>query len=170
VVDYMYWWASHGCDGVNLHTANAFYKLYEPVADGYAVHPVSYGVKAFSVAGHGKLLPIEFTNAANVNLTACAVLAEDSSIYVTIVNKEHDANGRSATVTIRLPTPASVAGEMVLTCPNNNVAATDGVTLGGSAVADDGKWNGVWQTVAKGAGGNFTIPVAASSAVVVHLK
>jgi hypothetical protein len=47
------------------------------------------------------------------------------------------------------------------------VAATSGVTLGGTRIKTDGSWDGNWKTIDKA--GKFSITVPAASAVIVKL-
>ena len=104
--------------------------FYPDSSGNYQVYPVGYGIKAFDLGGHGIMLPIEMTNSSVVNLTAYAV-EDATNLYVTIINREHGAAARSATVTI-LPhnyQSANVALAMFLTAPNNDPSTTSGITL-----------------------------------------
>jgi hypothetical protein len=57
---------------------------------------------------------------------------------------------------------------MFLTVPKSDIAATDGVTLGNSAISEDGTWQGKWEPVSNTKNG--ILKLAPSSAVVVKLQ
>jgi hypothetical protein len=56
----------------------------------------------------------------------------------------------------------------LLQAPNNDVSLTDGETLGGSAIADDGSWNGT-PTPLPSSRGNFPLTLSPATAAVVKL-
>ena len=179
-LDYMYWWASHGAAGINFHTglstsperANApgRYSVFWNFPDGYMVRPLGYGLKAFDLGAHGRLVPIAInSNAAGINLTAYAVLDSDQTLHVTLINKEHGPGARDAAVTI-VPGASYVRGRAVfLAAPNADVGATSGLTLGGAAIKP-GAWDGVWMPLAPpSAAGEFVIKLGAAGAAVINL-
>ncbi len=191
-LDFMYWWASHGCEGLNFHTGDFVsagqklnpckYTAYmtAPGGAGYDVHPLGYGIKAFDLGAHGRIAPVKIENAGGLNLTAYAVLNDDRSLCVTLINKElapgtpdaaaapNPAGSRDARVTIDMPGYGS-AKTIFLTAPGSDVAAKTGITLGGASIKDDGAWEGNWTSVA-GSNGRFVMAVPAASAVVVKLE
>ncbi len=69
-LDYMYWWALHGAGGINFHTGDNVaagekstackYAAFLTVPDGYAAHPIAYGMKAFDLGSHGRIAPVTF--------------------------------------------------------------------------------------------------------------
>ena len=64
--------------------------------------PIGYGIKAFDLGGHGRIVPAKISAQSKLNLTAYGVLAEDKSLFITLINKDHDAGGRDAAVTLAL--------------------------------------------------------------------
>jgi len=179
-LDYQCWWASKGCDGINFHTGDTVaagekntpcrYASFWTASDGYTAHPIAYAVKAFNLGAAGRIVPANIINTDNINLTAYGVLAPDGSLYVTLINKEHDAGARGAAVTINAGDSRAGGYIMRLTSPQGNVAATTGTTLGDGAIADDGSWDGSWTPLAApAAGGRFTIDLPATSAAVIRL-
>ena len=178
-LDYLHWWAAHRASGINFHTGDQVaageknnpcrYASFWTSATGYNVHPLGYGIKAFDLGGHGALVDTRLKNPANVNLTAYGVLASDSTCLVTLINKEHDAGGREALVTIRPQRNFTKAEVMLLAALGGDVAATSGVTIGGATIADDGTWAGKWQNIPMLSNGEATLKVAPSSAVVIRL-
>jgi hypothetical protein len=173
-LDYMYWWATHQAAGINFHTgdhvsgATTSYALFQTSSSGYHVHPLGYGVKAFDLGGHGRVVPVTVGNPNAVNLTAYAVLAPDNSLFITIINKTHDSGATTANVTIQ-PGGNYQSGEVwLLEAPNNDVSLTDGETLGGATIADDGSWTGTPAPVTS-SGGNFLLTLSPATAAVVKL-
>ncbi len=180
-LDYMYWWAEHGLAGVNFHTGDdisamqrakpTIYTPYVTGPDGFEAHPLAYGIKAFDIGSHGRLVAPQVENGGNVNLTAHAVLGDDRSLYVTLINKEQAA-GRDAQVTIATGPGFTGAQVMTLTAPGGDVAAKTGVTLGGAPIKGDGTWAGGWSPMPNAANGagSFVVTVPAASAAIVKLS
>jgi len=173
-LDYMYWWVTHQAAGLNFHTgdhvsgATTSYALFQTSSSGYHVHPLGYGVKAFDLGGHGRIVPVTIGNPGGVNLTAYGVLAADNSLFVTIINKTHDSGAATANVTIQ-PGASYGSGEVwLLQAPNNDVSLIDGETLGGSAIGDDASWTGM-PTPVTSSGGNFLLTLSPATAAVVKL-
>jgi hypothetical protein len=174
-LDFMHWWAAHNAAGLNFHTGDKVaagsslqpskYTAYFTATNGYCVRPLGYGIKAFDLGGHGKIIPATISNSSNLNLTAYAVLGDDKNLYLTIINKEHGENGRDAKISIAQNSAGFSSGQIIsLTAPNNDVAATAGVTLGGAAIQNDGSWKGKWTPL-----DSSVVKVPAASAVVVKL-
>src|SRR5215471_11758678 len=100
-LDYMHWWAAHGCSGVNFHNKSWLRTdtIYLDSEGKYQVNPKAYGIKAFELGSHGRVEPLAITNSAGLNLTAYAA-GDTNSVYTTVINKEHGAGARDAVVTI----------------------------------------------------------------------
>ncbi len=195
-VDYLHWWSEHNAAGINFHTVQtAPYSAYTPEPGGFAIRPLAYGIKAFDLGAHGRMVPVNISNANNVDLTAYAVLGDDRTLYVTLVNKEPapgtpDAAGPAATGTSASPAPAAAplqgshdaqvtiaagadyasAATISLTAPNGDLSVKTGLTLGGAPINGDGTWNGTWSAKMPGADGKFTVTVPAASAMIVKLS
>jgi hypothetical protein len=170
-LDYMHWWAAHSCSGVNFHNKSWLVTdtVYLDANGGYQINPKAYALKAFDLGGHGFVLPVALTNNNGVNLTAYAVGASNE-LFVTIINKEHNAGARDAAVTI---VPAGFAPgtavAMFLTASNSNVGATSGVTLGGAGITNNASWAGQWTALSTATNGQCTLTVPAASAAVVKI-
>jgi hypothetical protein len=166
-LDYLHWWASHGALGINFHTgdhvsgATTSYALFTTAGDAYVAHPLAYAAKAFDLGGHGNSIPLTFDAVAD--LTAYAV-RRDQDVFVTIVNKSHDAAALDHVVAIR--SAASVAEGWTLVA--SGLAATTDVTLGGASITSDGSWAGAPEHLDI-LGGVIEVAVPAASAVVVAL-
>lgn len=182
-LDYLYWWAEHGSQGINFHTGDEVaagpvlrpcrYASFTSAPDGYFAHPLAYGIKLFTLGSHGRLVPATVTaetSAADLNLAAYAVLGTDQSLYVTLINKEHDATARDASVTIQTGSASYTSAQtMVLASPQGDDAAKEGVTLGGETIHNDGSWQGKWTDLPVKPGSPVQIKVPACSALLIHL-
>jgi hypothetical protein len=128
-------------------------------------------MKAFQIGSHGRLIPaVVESNLESINLAAYAVLSSDRCIYVTLINKEFDSNGRAANVTL-LTNMTLYRGEMMkLTAPSGDVTSIEGITLGGADIKEDGSWHGNWTTIPENPiEDSITINVPAATAVIVKL-
>ena len=143
--------------------------LFRSSTNGYLVRPLGYGIKAFDLGSHGKLIPVTISNPGNLNLTAYAVLGDDKNLYLTIINKEHGEKARDATV---IPDKVNIHNmqTLYLTAPGGDVAATSGETLGGGEITNDGSWNGKWTTLPANELGIFAVKVPAANAVIIKLS
>jgi hypothetical protein len=181
-LDYLHWWAAHGAAGLNFHTGDTVssqvngpdrspdYAVFITSSDGQHVHPLGYAVKAFDVGSHGSVIPVSLTNPKGVNLTAYGVLSDADGVYVTIINKEHDAGARSAKVTVAADASYTEGQVMFLSAPRGDIAVTEGVTLGGAAITDAGVWNGSFSALPAPSHSRFTVQLPAATAVVLHLS
>ena len=178
-LDFMYWWAEHQAGGVNFHTGDRVaagntllpskYTAFFSTTNGYVVRPLGYGIKAFALGSHGRFLPATVSNSSNSNLSTYVILGNDNNFYVTLINKEHGADARAANIGL-LTGPGFTRGQIIsLTQAVGDVAATDGVTLGGAEIKSDGTWAGTWQTLRADGPGAFKVTLAPTSAVVVKL-
>ncbi len=184
-LDYLYWYGSHGAQGVNFHNGDVVaagqnstecrYATFVSSPGGYNAHPLAYGIKMFNLGSKGSFVPATLTNSAGINVAAYAVLGNDKSLYVTLINKEHVYPGADtqpaadADVTLDAG-PGFTSGKcIVLTAPAVN--SKTGVTLGGNPIKDDGSFVEAWAPLpAAPSGGKVQIKVPATSAVLVRLS
>jgi hypothetical protein len=140
--------------------------FYPDSKGNYQVYPIGYGIKAFDLGGHGNVLPVGIVNTNALNLTAYAV-ADPTNLYVTIINRENGTNARDAAVTIQTSgyVPQNALA-MFLTA--NVPSATNGITLGGAPITDNGPWQGKWSTLGV-TNGQCTVTVAACSAAIIKM-
>ncbi len=179
-LDFMYWWAAHGAAGLNFHTGDKVaagytlqpskYTAFYSTTNGYIVRPLGYGIKAFELGSHGKVIPVTISNPNRLNLSAYAMLGDDKSTYVTLINKEHGAGARDALVRLQ-SSPSFLRGQVIyLTAPGDDPSAVSGVLLGGTSIESDGAWSGSWQRLNRPSStGEFEAKIPAASAAVVHL-
>ncbi|MGH7951497.1 MAG: hypothetical protein ACREFE_06220 [Limisphaerales bacterium] len=172
-LDYLHWWAAHGCAGVNFHN-NEWLKTDTVYLDGssreYRINPKAYAIRAFDLGSHGRVRPVVIGNANGLNLTAYAV-GDATNLYVTIINKEHGDGARDAIVTI---TPNNFllnsARAMFLIAPRGDAGATNGITLGGASIANNAPWRGQWTILNQTTKHSCKVIVPATSVAVVKLS
>ena len=186
-LDFLHWWAAHRCAGINLHTGDRVaardmnkrcrYAVFWTSTNGYNVHPVGYGVKAFDLGGLGSSLPVSTTGTydndhqVGVNLTAYAVHGDDHNYYVTIINKEFGNPPCDVEASVDLGNTVRRAEVIYLNAPNGNIAAKTGVTLGGAEIQDNAIWKGKWTKLKAPPGAvKVTVPGASAAVVKVTLK
>lgn len=154
-VDYLHWWATHGAVGVNFHTGDKTggsimlpcrYAAFVTSGAGYEVRPLGYGMKLFALGGQGRSLPVNVTSPANSHLAAYATLVDESTVTVTLINKEHGPAATNQTVRLKLDTAIGSDVRIVtLATPDHDIAASAAhVTLGGAPIEKDGTWRGEW--------------------------
>ena len=168
-LDFMHWWAAHGCLSVHFHTGLKGFNagLHLGTNGDYEPYPISYGIAAFSIGGHGSADSMAIKNPDNVDLTAYAVTDTNNNLFVTIINKEHGTNARNATVTINAC--GKSAGVIYLKAPNDDVTETSGVTLGGSTIDDSSPWQGKWDSLDSTGTAGCDVNVETSSAAIVKI-
>jgi hypothetical protein len=168
-LDYLHWHAAHGAAGVNFHNKSWIFTdtIYRSPDGTFHFNPKAYAFKAFNVGSQGRVNSVSISTTEGVNLTAYAVRA-DHEIYVTLINKEHGAQARSASVTLHAAGIKGEAEGMSLEAPQANLTAREGITFGGAAIAPSG-WDGHWSKLAECKDDRTTVLVPPSSALVVRL-
>ncbi len=179
-LDFMYWWATHSADGINFHTGDKVgagselrpskYTAYFSTPDGFLVRPLGYGIKAFDVGAHGRVLPATISNPDNLNVSIYPVLGDDKNIYITIINKEHGAQAKDANVSLSIGDASADIQIMSLAAPGGDIAAKIGTTLGGAQIENNGSWDGKWTDLPLAKNGPFTLKIPAASAAIIKLK
>jgi hypothetical protein len=171
-LDYLDWWAAHGASGVNFHNTEWFTTdtvYLDKVSGDYRINPKAYAIKAFDLGSRGYVEPVTIASKKKLNLTAYAS-RDKTNLYVTIINKEHGSGASSALVKI-VPKSFS-AGDvraMFLAAPRGDVGATDGITLGNSAIPNHGSWHGQWETLDPD-NNICTVTVPAATAAVISIS
>ena len=127
-----------GVDGVNLHARAA--AINSPFAlgpGGLQARPLLYGLILFArtLGPDAQLVTLHSHLSRAANLAAWAVRVGGDTLHVLLINKSR----RSERVSLRLPARGR-AGVQRLLAPS--AAARAGVTLGGRALAADGRWQG----------------------------
>jgi hypothetical protein len=183
-LDYLYWWASHGAQGINFHTGEEFvdessasdghrqtrrfwYAVFRMSTNGYTVQPLAYALKAFDLCSAGTIIPVT-VSPTNQDLSVYGVLGRDKFLHLTLINKEvHER----AEVRVETPLGYRKAESMALSAQGSDPAATAGVTLGGTSIDADGKWRGEWRTLeSNGKPGELAVALEPASAIVIRLR
>jgi hypothetical protein len=177
-LDYQWWWATHGMSGINFHTGDKVaardenkpcrYATFWTTTNGFNIHPIGYAEKMFSLGSQGRMIPAEISGVENkLNFSAYAVMGDDKSFYITLINKTHGATATNLTVQISGYAKGEILG---LTAPDGDVACKTGVMLGGAEISDDAVWNGQWERLpVSSQNGSFPVQLSAASAAVVKL-
>jgi hypothetical protein len=100
-------------------------------------------------------------------------VSDPTNLYVTLINKEYDSEGRNAVVDVELDGFAPASGNvsvMYLTVADGNVEAMSGVTLGDESITNNAPWHGRWKALGQGTNGRFSVSVPAASAAIVKVK
>ncbi len=183
-LDFMHWWANHDAAGLNFHTGDQVaagstmtpskYTAFYSLSGGVMVRPLGYGIKAFELGGKGRPLDLTLDNPQGLNLSVYPVLGEDKKLYVTIINKENGANARSASLALEFVGRRFTSADAIhLVSPNGNLAASEGVTLGGAEITTDATWKGEWTSLPSEtelAQGRLKLEVPAASAIILRLS
>jgi hypothetical protein len=173
-LDHLFTLAELGVAGVNVQTGASISGgltcegIYLPICAagaGWTARPLYYAMLLFHDAAIGRTVSAEVrADPPEVNVAAHAVVADDGTLRVTVINKEE-----STPVDARIETapvaPGTEAGVRRLLGPS--LLARSGVTLGGAPVAGDGTWAPREPEPVPGAGGSFTLSVPAASAALV---
>jgi hypothetical protein len=181
-LDCTHWWAAHHILGVNYHTGELVGRdgkfgppnyaafLRQVDGPGYVLRPQGYAFLAFSQGARGMPLDLAVQASTNFDFSAYAYQDGDGSIYLTLINKSHDAAAQSASVSLRLPRGADSGAwqRLDLVQKDMNVAAKSGVSLGGAEVDAQGMWTGRWKRVPDGKAGSLAVQVPAASAAILH--
>ena len=171
-LDYLHWWAAHGASGVNFHNTEWLKTdtvYLDETSGDYRINPKAYAIQAFNLGSHGSVVPVTIAYRTKLNLTAYAT-CDGKNLYVTIINKEHSQAAHSASVEI-VPQGFSAADvqAMFLAAPNGDVGAKDGITLGNSAIVNNGPWHGQWEPLDPDKN-VCTVIVSAATAAVVKIS
>ncbi|MEI7728732.1 MAG: glycosyl hydrolase family 79 C-terminal domain-containing protein [Verrucomicrobiota bacterium] len=164
--DFLFDVAEHGGAGVNFHGGFGSRPGYSPfcfIRNRYSANPIYYSMLLFHQAARGQVVPVECQTPAN--LTAHAVLGDDHKLRVVLINKDLT---NSVVATIMPGTPRTKAEMIRLRAPS--VTSTEGVTLAGSAVAEDGTWKPQPGTPVPCANGKCEVSLPAASAALLTLE
>lgn len=179
-LDAMHWWAQHGAAGVNFHNKQWIYtdtivpdpNPCERICGDFQATPKGYGIKAFSMGGHGYVEPVTVNAPGSLDLTAYAI-GDAHEIYVTVVNKTQSLAGDATDASVTIDPEgfgAATCSYMTLTDGQDGNAALMTASLGGAAITNNSRWQGQWTPVTGGRGRSCPVSVGAASAVVVKLR
>jgi hypothetical protein len=165
-LDFMYTVAGLGVSGVNFHQDDQGYDSPVLISDaGLTAEPLFYGLLCFKQSCMSNLIPASTINPNGLNLSAYAVIKDDSSLLVTLINKSSSTGGN---VTIHTGRPLHSSGYISLTA--SALTSTTGVTLGGHSVSADGSFTLADYTPIPFNADSTQINVPAGSALLIQLK
>ena len=165
-LDFMLTVAEHGGAGVNLHGAfvsKAGYSAFSFRDKHFYVNPIYYSMLLFHQAARGRVVTVECQTPANIAVHA--VMGDDHKLRVVLINKDL---ANAAAVSIVADLPIKKAEVIRLTAPS--ATATDGITLAGSAVADDGTWTLQPGESMPCASGQCKVALPAASAALITIE
>jgi len=167
-LDFMFTEALNGCQGVNFHGGGTqSYSSYTPIADNgtfvVMARPEFYGLKLFSLAGQGSVVPATNTVATNFNFTAYGVRRATGGISAVLINKE---TNYAIQVAIYLGAEVTAAQSLILTGPS--LSSTNGYTLSGAPINADGTWTGGFSSPTPATNGQLNLTVPPMSAVLLN--
>jgi hypothetical protein len=127
-----------GVDGVNLHVRAA--AVNAPFAlgpNGLQARPLLYGLILFArtLGPNAQLVAVRSRLSRPANLTAWAVRVRRGTLHILLIDKSRRAERAS----LRLPATGAAEVQRLLA---PSAGARSGVTLGGRALAADGRWQG----------------------------
>jgi hypothetical protein len=168
-MDFMFTLACGGCAGVNLETGiNQFDRIssYSPLkgdaASGYSVGPDYYGMLAFSQAGPGRIVGVDF-DAEGLDFSVYAVEKDGGALTVSVIHKEPSQGVR---IRVRAGDHFSRAKASWLRGPR--LESVDGISFEGSEINGEGVWRlASLERIAVRAG-ECELAVPAGSAVVLR--
>jgi hypothetical protein len=180
-LDCTHWWATHHILGVNFHTGESVGRdgtfgapnytsfLRQTNGAGFMMRPMAYALLAFSQGAQGRPVATKLESPPGFDFSAYAFRDHEGGFFVTLINKSYGDHAQTASVTLSLPTDAAGAApeEISLTQAAQDVAARNGVTLGGAAVDSQGNWSGYWIQIQNG---TRTIQVAPASATLLRFR
>ena len=178
VIDYMYWWAWRGAQGMNFHGGGAvgaesrtpWYTAFMQSIEGIKVRPLSYALKVFSLGAHGHLVPVTLSGAGD-GLIAYATTDGHGYTYLTLINKRH-TGGNQRVVHVSLSDckkPIFTAHYVLLQQQNGDIYSTEGITLGGDSVHADGTMPSLRWTAVPFSNGQIILTMPQASAIVLKL-
>ena len=171
-LDYMHWWAAHGCAGVNFHNKRWIYTdaIYLDSAGDLQTNPKACALKAFGLGSHGGIITsVKLSNPKRVNMD-CYAVGGPADLYITIINKTHGSTSADTIVTIQPQHFSAAGGQYVVleSKPDGDCLAKDAV-LGGATITSTASWRGSWTPLDVSKTGQCELTVKSASAAVVHI-
>ena len=180
-LDCTHWWAAHHILGMNYHTgesvgrdggfaaANYAAFVHAPDGRGFLMRPQAYALLAFTQGAHGYSLGTIIQSPRSFNFNAYAFRDHVGSIYVTLINKSYGEHAQTAVVSLQLPpgVKGDAPEEINLAQADQDVAAKNAITLGGTAIDPQGIWAGQWTKIKNG---SKSVEVAPASATILRFQ
>jgi hypothetical protein len=174
-LDYMHWWAAHGCAGVNFHNRTWIPNdtIRRDSAGNLQASPKAYGLKAFDLGSRGSIITsFDLFNPQCANVD-CYAVGDSTNLFVTIINKTHGpaaaTNGYVAAALRPKHFAASAAEYIMLESVPPGDCLANAATLGGSPITSTGPWRGEWAPLSVSPDGHCALSVPSASAAIVRL-
>ena len=193
-LDYMYWWAMRGNQGVNFHTGDRvggdgmvpFYAAFISQGDGFDICPLSYALKAFGIGavgdngGQRRLGQVRLSGQSE-HLAAYATNDGHGFTYVTIVNKDvnNGAGVRQLMVSLADGGQQVHSADYILLTNQNSMddiaaeekyLAKKGQLIGGHPIMPDGSLEAPTWNKAKVEKGQIRVELPPLSAVILKVN
>jgi hypothetical protein len=165
--DYLFMLATHGVVGANFHggfTCTGYTAICLAEGQQFHAQPLYYGMLFFHLATeNGQLVPATIQTSANI--TAYAVVGDDKSLRVALINKTEDQD-----VIVQVKAGQAYQSATILRLIAPSLEAQDGITFGGSAVAAGGTWRPTAIDTISPSGKGYQVILPAGSAVLLILR
>ena len=166
VLDFLFQLAGNGIAGANLHGGGNGLG-YTPIADEKGIvigaRPIFYGLLAFRQVGRGQVVALHFDRSYPSWFSAYGVLRPNGLVDLVLLNK-------SPTTSLQVALPKSAGRRAsVLRLQAAALDATQGVTLGGSAIGADGSWHPTAEDIAS-SGETIVLDLPRASAAIVQRR
>ncbi len=163
--DYAFTLAEQGAAGLNFHGGFVCRGYTAICRSGgqYLAQPLYYGMLLFHASTPARIVPVQVHT--SVNLAAHAVLADDGTLSVVLINKDRK---RSVKARIAGAGPYTRGTVLRLTAPS--LEAQTGITFGGHAVGADGSWTPGAGEAIRRHGRVFQVSLPAASALLVRFE
>lgn len=165
-LDFMLEIAAQGAVGINLHSSfgsRPGYSAFSVRDNRYCANPIYYSMLMFHQAAPGRVVAADCQTPAN--FTAHAVLGDDHKLRVVLINKEL---ANTVVASIASGSPCTKATVIRLSAPS--ALATEGVTLAGSAVTENGTWSPQPGASVSCVNGRCEVPLPAASAALLTIE
>ncbi len=166
LIEYCFALAENGAVGANFHGGGNS-DGYTPIANDAHGNVVEaraeyYGMLLFSLMGSGDVLRTSASGTSSALFTGA--VGSEGSLFIVLAN-----NSRTDVVaaTVALPAAYVSATALLLTAPS--LDATTDMTLGGSAVGDDGSWAPTTLYSVSLSGSTLSIDVPAASSYLLQI-
>jgi hypothetical protein len=165
-LNFMFDAAENNALGVNFHGGNV---AFSPILIKKGAPPTAqalyYAMLFFHLAGSDKRLLSVSLNQKDPDIKVYATMGADHTVYVTLINKDITSD---RTVQVACKSSYSRIGLTALTAPS--VYSKDSISLAGSVVAADGRWQPKAPTAVTPVNGQAHVTVPRGSAILLTMK
>ncbi|MPV61468.1 hypothetical protein GD416_34960 [Burkholderia sp. BE24] len=167
--------------GLNLHlgaTNGGYSPITPPFTNGSGNNALptlkadGYGMLTYGQFNQGGKIIVPSVVGLTSRISVFGALQPDGHLRMLIINRNWTDNGNDPVIaTVTVPSGYSTARTMSLAQSGSNPMSPTGISLGGSGVASDGAWSGVWTAASRAnADGTYTFTVPPVQAMVVDFS